>query len=78
MRVASAHASINVKRDLLKCQKSPISVSKETYYSVKRDLIRVASAHASINVNRDLLKCQKRPHTPHSLQASCSEKHRLT
>ncbi len=28
----------SVKRDLLQCQKRPITVSKETYYSVKRDL----------------------------------------
>jgi hypothetical protein len=27
------------KRDLLQCQKRPITVSKETYYSVKRDLL---------------------------------------
>jgi hypothetical protein len=26
----------SVKRDLLKCQKRPTKVSKETYYSVKR------------------------------------------
>ena len=30
--------SYSVKRDLLQCQKRPITVSKETYYSVKRDL----------------------------------------
>jgi len=29
---------IYVKRDLLQCQKRPTTVSKETYYSVKRDL----------------------------------------
>ncbi len=28
----------SVKRDLLQCQKRPTTVSKETYYSVKRDL----------------------------------------
>jgi hypothetical protein len=37
----------SVKRDLLQCQKRPITVSKGTYYSVKRDL----------------LQCQKRPIT---------------
>jgi hypothetical protein len=36
-----------VKRDLLQCQKRPITVSKETHYSVKRDP----------------LQCQKRPIT---------------
>jgi hypothetical protein len=28
-----------LKRDLLQCQKRPTTVSKETYYSVKRDLL---------------------------------------
>ena len=31
-------ATVGVKRDLLQCQKRLITVSKETYYSVKRDL----------------------------------------
>jgi hypothetical protein len=30
----------SVKRDLLQCQKRPTTVSKETYYSVKRHLLR--------------------------------------
>ncbi len=42
-----APSSPSPKRDLLQCQKRPITVSKETYYRVKRDL----------------LQCQKRPIT---------------
>jgi hypothetical protein len=42
-----ALAERQVKRDLLQCKKIPITVSKETYYSV----------------NRDLLQSQKRPVT---------------
>jgi hypothetical protein len=38
-------SSTAVIRDLLQCQNRPITVSKETYFSVKRDL----------------LQCQKRP-----------------
>ena len=30
----------SVKRDLLLCQKRPITASKETYYNVKRDLFK--------------------------------------
>ena len=30
-------AALKYVRDLLQCQKRPITVSKETYYSVKRD-----------------------------------------
>jgi hypothetical protein len=32
--------TVIVKRDLLQCQKRPTTVSKETYYSVKRDLMK--------------------------------------
>ena len=35
-----AQRNYSVKRDLIKCQKRPITVSKETYYSVKRDPIQ--------------------------------------
>jgi hypothetical protein len=48
-------------------------VSKETYYSVKRDLLEVeradiGSSHPGLpsglhSVKRDLLQCQKRPTT---------------
>jgi hypothetical protein len=37
------------------------SVSKETYYSVKRDLLQCQKRPTS--VKRDLLQCQKRPNT---------------
>jgi hypothetical protein len=50
---------------------TPTTVSKETYYSVKRDLLQwgdgyrytAAGAHAYYSVKRDLLQCQKRPTT---------------
>ena len=34
-----------VKRDLLQCEKRPIIVSKETYYSVKRECPRHCSMY---------------------------------
>jgi len=59
----------SVKRDLLQCQKRPLTVSKETSYSVKRDLLQcqkrplTVSKETSYSVKRDLLQCQKRPLT---------------
>jgi hypothetical protein len=55
----------------LLCQKRPITVSKETYYSVKRqrkteeDRGRQRKTEEDRNcyVKRDLLQCQKRPIT---------------
>jgi hypothetical protein len=50
-------------------QKRPITVSKETYYSVKRDLLQcqkrptTVSKETYYSVKRDLLQCQKRPIT---------------
>jgi CRP-like cAMP-binding protein len=44
-------------------------VSKETYYSVKRDLLQCQKIHITVSketyysVKRDLLQCQKRPIT---------------
>jgi hypothetical protein len=55
------------KRDLLQRQKRPITVSKETYYSVKRGLLQcqkrpiTVSKETYYSVKRDLLQCQKRP-----------------
>jgi hypothetical protein len=49
------------------CQKRPISVSKETYVSVKRDLCQCqkrpmsVSKETYVSVKRDLYQCQKRP-----------------
>ena len=45
----------------IECQKRPITVSNETFYSVKRDLS--VSKETYFSVNRDLLQCQKRPIT---------------
>jgi len=51
-------------RLLLQCQKRPITVSKETYYSVKRDLLQCQKRPITYYiVKRDLLQCQKRPIT---------------
>jgi hypothetical protein len=56
----------SVKRDLLQCQKRPISF-KETYYSVKRELLQcqkrpiTASKETYYSVKRDLLQRQKKP-----------------
>jgi len=38
-------ASSSVKRDLVQCQKRPSTVSKETEYSVKRDLALTLTAY---------------------------------
>jgi hypothetical protein len=38
-RCSLLQMQVSVKRDLLQCQKRPTTVSKETYYSVKRDLL---------------------------------------
>ena len=38
---ARAPTYYSVKRDLLQCQKRPTTVSKETYYSVKRAWVHV-------------------------------------
>jgi hypothetical protein len=52
-----------------KGQKRPTTVSKETYYSVKRDLLQcqkrptTVSKETCYSVKRDLLQCQKRPTT---------------
>jgi len=60
----------SVKRDLIQCQKRPTTVSKETYYSVKRDLIhsRMATGPAS---SRRLVYAAPRAHdvrgNPHRL-----------
>jgi hypothetical protein len=51
--------------DLLQCQKRPITVSKETYYSVciHQTCYRVKEDQTYHRVKRDLLLCQKRPPT---------------
>jgi hypothetical protein len=38
--IRKGNSTTGVKRDLLQCQKRPTTVSKETYYSVKRDLLQ--------------------------------------
>jgi hypothetical protein len=54
---------------LKECQKRPITVSKDTYYSVKRHLLQcqkrpiTVSKETYYSVKRDLLQCQKRPIT---------------
>ena len=59
----------SVKRDLVQCQKRPVTVSKETYYNVKRDLLQCQQRPITMSketyyiVKRDLLHCQKRPIT---------------
>jgi hypothetical protein len=65
-------------------QKRPITVSKDTYYSVKRDPIQykyfllieadsmrpiTVSKETYYSVKRDLLQCQKRPNTVQILLA---------
>ena len=50
----------------IECQKRPITVSKEIYYSVKRDLLVskrpiTASKENYYSVKRDLLQRQKKP-----------------
>jgi len=48
-------AHMTVKRDLVPCQKSPTSLSKETYAR--------GDEECHYRVKRDLLQCQKRPIT---------------
>ena len=49
--------------------KGPTTMSKETYYNVKRDLLQcqkrptTMSKETYYNFKRDLLQCQKRPTT---------------
>jgi hypothetical protein len=50
--VESVLSYYSVKRDLLQCQTRPITVSKETYYSVESVL--------STHIKRNLLHCQNR------------------
>ena len=55
------------------CQKRPTTVSKENYYSVKRDLPQcqkrptTVSKETYYSVKRDLLQCQKRQRRPTSV-----------
>jgi hypothetical protein len=53
----------NVKRDLLQCQKRPVTGSKSfvLYDCLKRPI--TMSKETYYNVKRDLLQCQKRPIT---------------
>jgi hypothetical protein len=44
-------------RDLLQCQKRPIRVSKETYYSVKRDLSPDVASKITDDVDSVRLVC---------------------
>ncbi len=52
---------------VLVAQKRPTTVSKETYYSGKKDLLQwqkrptTVSKETYYSVKRDLLHCQKRP-----------------
>jgi hypothetical protein len=49
----------------IRCQKRPITVSKEAYYSVKRDLLQcqrrpiTVSKETYYSVKRDLIQCQR-------------------
>ncbi len=62
-----ALASVKVTGEVLAEQKGPTRVSKETYYSVKRDLLKcqkrptIASKETCYSVTRHLLECEKRP-----------------
>jgi hypothetical protein len=61
------------------CQKRPSTVSKETYYSVKRDLVQCQKIPSTVSketyysVKRDLLQCQKRPTTVSKMACVCKE-----